>query len=212
MTIILDHYRDQAPRWPQEGRHILAQHDDATVIVYQAYHPSIADYAIRHGAFGGTFSFSRMSWIKPNFLWMMFRSGWGTKPDQEATLGLRLRRAFFENLLAQAVASSFSASGYDDAKSWKAALAGSTVRLQWDPDHGPSGKQLKRRAIQLGLRGETLAAFGGPELLEVIDMTAFVAEQRQRLAAHGEQALETPREAVFLPLDASVRQRLRLSP
>src|SRR5262245_58806343 len=24
-----------------------------------------------------------MSWIKLNFLWMMFRSGWGTKPDQE---------------------------------------------------------------------------------------------------------------------------------
>ena len=28
------------------------------------------------------------------------------------------------------------------------------VRLQWDPDHTPSGASEKRRAIQLGLRDE----------------------------------------------------------
>ena len=65
--------------WPKEGRHILAQFDDDTVIVYQAYRPSIGRYAAEHGAFGGDFSYSRMSWVKPNFLWMMYRSGWGTQ-------------------------------------------------------------------------------------------------------------------------------------
>src|SRR5207253_9621790 len=100
-------YRDQQRLWPASGRHILAHFDDETIIVYQAYSPAIADFAVRHGRFGGEFLFTRMSWIKPNFLWMMYRSGWGTKEGQERTLGIRLRRTFFDSLLAQAVPSSF---------------------------------------------------------------------------------------------------------
>ena len=34
--------------WPKEGRHVLAQYDDDTVVVYQAYCPEIADYAVKH--------------------------------------------------------------------------------------------------------------------------------------------------------------------
>lgn len=34
--------------WPQEGRHILAQYDDSSIIVYQAYSPEIATYAVDH--------------------------------------------------------------------------------------------------------------------------------------------------------------------
>lgn len=30
----------------------------------------------------------------------------------------------------------------------------SDVRLQWDPDHVPTGESHKRRAIQLGLRNK----------------------------------------------------------
>lgn len=86
-------YLAQCQRWPAEGQHILAHFDDSSVVVYQAYRPSTGQYAIAHGRLGGPdFSFNRMSWIKPNFLWMMFRSGWGTKPGQEVTLGLRIRR------------------------------------------------------------------------------------------------------------------------
>lgn len=70
-------YRDQAAIWPKAGRHVLARFDADTVVVYQAYRPAIGRYAVEHGHFGGDFSFSRMSWVKPNFLWMMFRSGWG---------------------------------------------------------------------------------------------------------------------------------------
>jgi hypothetical protein len=81
-------YLAQSARWPRTGRHILAHFDDETVIVYQANRPRIAEYALAHQVFGGPeFSFARMTWMKPNFLWMMFRSGWGQKPDQE------LRRA-----------------------------------------------------------------------------------------------------------------------
>lgn len=34
--------------WPKRGRHILAQYDDDSVVVYQAFRPEIADYAVEH--------------------------------------------------------------------------------------------------------------------------------------------------------------------
>ena len=42
-------YVEQREReWPAEGRHILAQFDEESVVVYQAYCPAIADYAVKH--------------------------------------------------------------------------------------------------------------------------------------------------------------------
>ena len=183
----------QRARWPQGGRHILGHHDATSVIVYQAYRPAIGEYAIRHGRLDGPdFSLSRMSWIKPNFLWMMYRSGWGTKEGQEVVLGLRLRRAFFERVVREAVPSTFDA-GYPSREAWQEAVGRSEVRLQWDPDHSPSGHKLERRAIQLGLRGHILAAFASEELLEVIDMRPFVDAQRP-LAQDDNTELQLPVE------------------
>src|SRR5262249_41135639 len=149
---------------------------------YQAYKPSIAYWAVQHQRLGGPdFSYSRMSWIKPNFLWMMYRSGWGTKQDQEITLALRLRRAFFEGILGDAVESSFSPSAHVSQEAWKAALESSEVRPQWDPDHDPHGRPEERRAIQLGLRGEALRRMGQEALLEVLDVSNFVSLQRNKI-------------------------------
>jgi hypothetical protein len=156
------------------------------------------------------FSYSRMSWVKTNFLWMMYRSGWGTKPNQEVTLGLRLRRAFFDALLLQAIPSTWDRELFATEKEWAQAGKSSCVRLQWDPDHHPAGAKLERRAIQLGLRGEVLEAFGQRELLEVIDLSAFVAEQRERLSGSGSE-LETPRERVYRPDNLALVHRLRLA-
>lgn len=203
-------YPDQVNVWPKEGRHVLAQFDAETVVVYQAYTPAIGRHAAEHGAFGGDFSYSRMSWIKTNFLWMMYRSGWGTKENQEVTLALRLRRAFFDALLAEAVPSSWDRDRYATADDWSRAVAASDVRLQWDPDHHPSGAKLERRAIQLGLRGGVLEAFGRRELVEVTDVSDFVAEQREVLATRGVSALVTPRERVYIPADPRAAARLRL--
>lgn len=83
-------YLTQKEKWPAEGEHILASFDTETIIVYQAYNPRIGHYAVRHQRFGGDFSMQRMTWIKPNFLWMMYRSVWGTKPNQEVVLAIRL--------------------------------------------------------------------------------------------------------------------------
>jgi hypothetical protein len=76
-TLATAPYVEQTQGWPQTGRHILAHFDDDTIIVYQAYRPEIGSFAVEKGYFGGEFKYSRMSWIKPNFLWMMYRSEWG---------------------------------------------------------------------------------------------------------------------------------------
>lgn len=198
MKLPTELYSSQCARWPSAGEHILAHYDDESIVVYQAYRPSIGHYAIEHGRFGGPdYSLSRMSWIKPNFLWMMYRSGWGSKEGQEVILGLRVRRSFFDGVLAQAVASTYQPDRYASREGWKAAVDASEVRLQWDPDHDPQGGKLARRAVQLGLRGKTLEALADQELLEVIDMTSFMAEQRP-LALSSDGKLRTPFEAVYM--------------
>jgi Domain of unknown function (DUF4291) len=103
MKLPTEPYLLQRQRWPQSGRHILAHFDSESIVVYQAYRPAIGRYAAERQRFGGEFSFARMSWIKTNFLWMMYRSSWGTKPDQEVTLAIRMRRAGFNQLLREAL-------------------------------------------------------------------------------------------------------------
>jgi hypothetical protein len=57
---------------------IRACHDDHAITVYQAYPVAIAEPAARDGAFPSWYRRDRMTWIKPSFLWMMYRSGWAT--------------------------------------------------------------------------------------------------------------------------------------
>jgi hypothetical protein len=177
------------------------------VVVYQAYRPEIGHFAAEHGHFGGGFSLGRMSWIKPNFLWMMFRSGWGTKPGQEITLAVRIKRTAFDAILQEAVHSAFVPEVYGSEADWKRALGQSRVRLQWDPDHNPAGGKVERRAIQLGLRGDVLTHYARDWLVSIEDVSAFVAEQR----AHARPAYErlvVPREEVYPVADRAVAGRL----
>jgi|SRR5215831_2879225 len=211
--LIVERYLDQLQHWPRQGRHILAQYDADFVIVYQAYKPSIGNWAVRNQHLGGPdFSYSRMSWIKPNFLWMMYRSNWGTKSDQQVTLVLRLQRTFFETILEDAVESSFSPTLHASKEAWKSALESSEVRLQWDPDHDPHGRPEERRAIQLGLRGELLRRMGQEALLEVFDLSDFVFDQRKKVQASELRDLQTPKERVYLPRNQNICLRLGLSP
>ncbi|MEJ7597218.1 MAG: DUF4291 domain-containing protein [Kofleriaceae bacterium] len=180
----------QTARWPASGRHIMAQFDADAIVVYQAYRPSIGTYAATHNRFGGPWSLERMSWLKPNFLWMMYRCGWATKEHQEVVLAIWLARSLFDEILAAAVPSSYWQHLYPERAAWEDAVKRSEVRLQWDPDHGPGGQPLERRAIQLGLRGPMLARYASP--LHIEDITPFVREQRAVFEQRG--ALVTPEE------------------
>ncbi len=74
-SLSLAPYLTQAARWPAAGRYVLAQATTDTVVVYQAYAPSLGTAAAVLGRLQDVpgFSMDRMTWIKTNFLWMMFR-------------------------------------------------------------------------------------------------------------------------------------------
>lgn len=207
-----ERYLSQTPRWPASGRHILAQYDDETVVVYQAYRPDIGLPAAANGAFGEGFSLSRMSWIKPNFLWMMFRSGWATKEGQEVVLAITLRRSAFEAVLAAAVHSTWVPEVYGERSAWQQAVKTSDVRLQWDPDHEPHGHKVERRAVQLGLSGKTLERYAREWIVRIEDVTGFVRAQHRHVLDHALDRLETPREEVYPVADRDVAARLGVSP
>ncbi|HLI69943.1 MAG TPA: DUF4291 domain-containing protein [Ktedonobacteraceae bacterium] len=196
MHLITEPYLDQQPYWPASGKHILAQYDDTSIVVYQAYRPAIGHFAARHGYFGGEFSLSRMSWIKPGFLWMQYRSGWGQKAGQEVTLAVHISRSAFDEILRLAVPSTYQSDRYVTQAEWKQAVEQSLVRVQWDPDHDPCGAPLTRRAIQLGLRGEVLARYAREWIVEIEDISDFVAQQRQ-YACGDYTKLMVPRERVY---------------
>lgn len=195
MNLKIEYYEKQKQRWPENGKHIMAQFDDKSIIVYQSYRPEIGNFAAKHQYFGGAFSYSRMSWIKPNFLWMMYRNGWGVKEGQEITLAIRLKRSFFDDILKNA----FPSSNYIGLESneFSKRVKYTNVRLQWDPDHSPYGGKLERRAIQLGLRNDFLLPFKGEGILEIIDISSFVSEQRKHVQARRLDLLQTPSEDVY---------------
>ena len=202
-----ERYLDQRERWPKGGRHILAQYDGETIAVYQAYRDSIGRYAAENQRFGGEFKFARMSWIKPNFLWMMYRSGWGTKVGQEVTLAITITRRLFDEILEDAVPSIFPKERYTDHESWKTSVANSEVRLQWDPDHAPSGEPENRKAIQLGLRGNILRRYGREGIVSVKDISGFVEQQRVKMKTEPWK-LETPKEEVYWPESRLARENV----
>ena len=84
-------------------KQVFAQYDSRCIRVYQAYKPAIAEEAVCLQRFGKAFNVNRMTWIKPSFLWMMYRSNWGTKKDQACILAIDVYRETFERLLAKAV-------------------------------------------------------------------------------------------------------------
>ena len=139
-------------------KEVFAQYDNQCIRVYQAYHPMIAQEAVQLQTFGKHFNVNRMTWIKPSFLWMMYRSNWGTKKNQECILALDIYQTMFQELLKKAVLTSpDSASG--DILKWRKTFGEATVYCQWDPDKNINGNAINRAAIQIGLKGNSLKDF-----------------------------------------------------
>jgi len=206
-------YQDQASEWPSKGRHILANHSDDHMMVYQAFNEEIGHDAIERQSFeGDSFDTDRMSWIKPNFLWMMYRSGWGKKKNQEVVLGISIVRQFFDEVLARAVPSSFEGSCYENRGEWRADLDNTDVIVQWDPSRNPSGRKLRRKAIQLGLRGEMLKRYIGREAIEeVLNMSDQVSKMHELVIQKEGSTIEIPLETIYPVTDSATRKRLGIS-
>lgn len=209
MTIKTINYLEIQRLWPDSGRHILGYQDDNTIVVYQAYKTSIANFAAKNQVLGGSeFSYNRMSWIKPNFLWMMYRCGWAEKENQERVIAIWINKSDFETILDKAVPSSFNSKYYNNEDQWKQELVRKEVRLQWDPDHDPYGNKLTRRAIQLGLKGNTLEKFGKEQIKRIEDVTDFVKEQKRYIDAGQLDKLMVPAEGVFKSTDSALAAKI----
>lgn len=211
MKLKIKKYTEQLKEWPEKGHHIMAQYDEEKVIVYQSYRPEIGNFAMKNQFFGGPFKYTRMTWVKPNFLWMMYRNGWGTKEGQEVVLAIHLKRAAFERYLSQAVYSSFQAHLYENEESWKKEIQNSNIRLQWDPDHDPYGAKLERRAIQIGIRNEEIIKYAKEDIQEIEDISAFVREQYEFVKNNDLQSLVLPEEKPFFSINEEVNKFLKLS-
>jgi hypothetical protein len=154
-------------------RQIRASYTDTTIRVYQAYSDAIADAALKHGTFvSPPFSMNRMTWIKPSFLWMMYRAGWGHKDDgQRRILAIDITHDGFNWALEHSCPSE-RPHGLDD-EGWLRLKDVSPVRIQWDPERNFQFAPLPHRTIQIGLSGEAVRHYLGDWITGITEVTAL---------------------------------------
>ncbi|MFJ6383728.1 DUF4291 domain-containing protein [Kitasatospora sp. NPDC092039] len=156
---------------PEPKFEIRALHTASTVTVYQAYAPEIGLPAARDGRFPAVWKRDRMTWIKPSFLWMMYRCGWATKEGQETVLAVEITREGFEWALRNSCLSHYVPELHPDQAAWKRELKRSPARVQWDPERGLRLQPLPHRSLQLGLAGEAARRYADDWIVSITDVT-----------------------------------------
>ncbi|MEV0451299.1 DUF4291 domain-containing protein [Streptomyces sp. NPDC050600] len=155
---------------------IRALHTATTVTVYQAYSPSLGLPAARDGRFPDAWKRTRMTWIKPSFLWMMYRCGWGLKESQETVLAVEITREGFEWALRHACLSHYERAFHPDHDTWRRELKSSPARVQWDPERDLRLAPLPYRSLQLGLTGEASRRYADEWTVGIRDVTPLAHE------------------------------------
>jgi len=153
-------------------RQIRAVYDGEVIRVYQAYSNAIAAAALRKGTFvSPPFKLDRMTWIKPSFLWMMYRCGWGYKdPNQERVLAIDISRSGFEWALEHSCLSHHS-SKLEAGSDWEARKMSAPVRVQWDPERDLLSRPLAYCSIQIGLGEEAVLLYVNEWIKNISDVT-----------------------------------------
>lgn len=182
-------------------RQIKASYTDTTIRVYQAYSLAIVDTALAQQTFvSPPFKMERMTWIKPSFLWMMYRAGWGFKDAGQARiLAIDMKRTGFEWALQH---SCLSHPGPDmNEAEWQRLKASRPVRIQWDPERDLHLNPQTERAIQMGLSGDAVQYYVHDWIQHIEDIT-LLAHTIYSLVQQGRlneaQAL-LPQEQVYQP-------------
>ncbi|MFE1269450.1 DUF4291 domain-containing protein [Streptomyces sp. NPDC058758] len=181
---------------PGPERRVRALHTATTVTVYQAYRPEIGLPAARDGRFPAAWKRDRMTWIKPSFLWMMYRSGWGTKEGQETVLAVEITREGFEWALRRACLSHYERGLHADREAWRRELRRAPARVQWDPERDLRLAPLPYRSLQLGLAGEAAGRYADEWTVSVTDVTPL-AHRAHALVRAG----DLPGAARLLPAE-----------
>ena len=186
---------------------IRAFYDAETVTVYQAYAPEIGLIAAMTGRFPSSWKRDRMTWIKPSFLWMMYRCGWGTKIGQETVLAVNITRDGFDWCLAQACLSHYQQGLHPDRASWQRDLKRAPTRVQWDPERDVHLRPLAQRSLQLGLAGEAARRYADEWIVSMTDITAQARKIQRLLQAGEDQAAQQllPTEQAYPAADLLAR-------
>jgi len=167
---------------------IRADFDRETIVVYQAYPHAIATAAVQHQRFVEPFSFNRMTWIKPSFLWLMHRSNWAQKSGQEYILAVRITRSGWEHALSCGVLTSYDPMAHASKTQWADAFAKANVQVQWDPERNLRGTSLQYRSIQVGIGRQLIREYNEKWIVEIKNLTPAVAKMRESLRSGDSQA------------------------
>jgi hypothetical protein len=157
-------------------REVRAFYSPTFIRVYQAFSDAIADSALAHGTFvSPPFNMDRMTWIKPSFLWMMYRSGWGEKDQgQKRILAIDVTHEGFSWALSHSCPS-HPEPGMNEQE-WRHAMAHAPVRVQWDPERDLHHRPLRHRAIQIGLSGDAVRRYASEWIIAISDLTGLADE------------------------------------
>jgi hypothetical protein len=182
-------------------RQIRAHYTATTIRVYQAFSDAIAEPALAAGTFRPPFKLERMTWIKPSFLWMMYRAGWGYKDaGQRRILAIDILRSGFDWALQHAV---LSTHGPGERADWEARKRSSPVRVQWDPERNLQLAPLPYRCIQVGLSGEAVRLY----IEHWIQGISEITELAHQIHAHV-QARNLAQAATLLPVERIYQPQL----
>ncbi|GMH70935.1 hypothetical protein TrST_g2375 [Triparma strigata] len=202
---------------------IRAEQDEEGVYFYQAFNSAIADYAVENQRFGGDdFKPIRTTWIKPSFTWVLYRSGYATKPNQERILKVKLSHEAFAAILS---ACRCPEGGLDETYAPAAvsrSSAGSRGVVQWDPERdlmmfdpkkkNVPRKMLRERSIQIGLQGG-LSELYVVSALSIEDVTERAHEvgraHKCKKEKDCEAAMQTLKQEGILPLERDYVPDLR---
>jgi hypothetical protein len=196
-----------------EEKKVRAVFDKNSVTVYQAYNSAIANIAVQKQKFiSPPFKMERTTWLKPSFLWMMHRSWWATKENQENILAIKLKREGWDWALEHSCLSHFSMVIHKTQAIWKDKLQDCPVKVQWDPEKDVQLNNLHYRSIQVGLTGIAVEKYINEWIIGIEDITPACREIYRKVQTGDIKAAKglLPDEKIY-PLSENTRAILSAS-
>ncbi|TDZ36689.1 hypothetical protein C8035_v005067 [Colletotrichum spinosum] len=174
-------------------RQVRAAYDDDTITVYQAYNADIATAAVEKQRLNASpaFKLTRMTWVKPSWGWMLYRSGYSyTDRDQERILALKMMHQAFVALLGKGVLShGIVERGRPE------------VRIQWDPERDVRLGRLHYRSIQIGIPAGICQDWVEKGIVEIEDVTERARGLKRVLVEQSDLTDEDLKDMGLIPCE-----------
>eukprot|EP01132_Coremiostelium_polycephalum_P002840 gene2840-3530_t len=185
---------------------IRAIYNENTIRVYQAYNSEIAKSAVQNQTFvSPPWKSERTTWIKPSFLWMMYRSGWSRKDkNQERILAIDITIDGFEWILDNHILSShIKTSDIEEEEQQQQQQQHSLIVVQWDPERtinlGARGDGM--RSIQIGIKKGAVPKFVNEWIVSITDITDYCLSIKHELDSGNVELAKSmlPKEELYIP-------------